>query len=354
MKIFEYRPFLGGLSLGLEQFSQNEVVEVAKIPQIASFSYNNTHKQWFLPDFSSINSYETEKDYDLAILNPDLGSNFARRGKSNFKINDLEACYSFLRREMPEFAIITADINAIPLLNDAPEYVRDGLDQLSRDNVVYNLQKMGYKAHLIAIDEADYGIPVHKHIAMYIATPNDFNLKFPKGLFNRYGRGKYNKYRTIADAIGDLGATEEWSAYSSEPQNVYQRRIRRDMPKVTWHFNKRKVTEKQKAIIQKIRPGLNARKTENLKQNSGYNRPKWDRICSGLDDRFYTTSSKLPSIHPVLNRPFTIREGMRIMGLPDNISFDLRSPPKEIANMVVNTISPTIGVGVALALKAIE
>jgi len=354
MKIFEYKPFLGGLSLGLERFSQNEVVEVLNLSQIASYSYNNTHKQWFLPNFSSIKDYKTEKSYDLAILNPDLGENIGRQGKINFKTDDLFDVLSFLEREKPKFAIITANINAIPLLNTAKDYTRDGFNQVSKDIVIYFLQQMGYKAYLVAIDEANYGIPTHKHIAMYIATPNDFSLRYPKGLYNKYGRGKYNKYRTIADAIGDLGAMSEWSEYSSQPQNIYQRYIRRGMPKVTWHFIKHKITDKQRDTISHIRQGMNAQKTKTVKQSSGYNRPKWDRICPTIDERFYMVSSPYASIHPVENRPFTIREGMRIMGLPDNISFDLKTPTKQIARMIVDSISPTIGEATAIALKSIE
>ena len=354
MKIFEYKPNLGGLSLGLERFPKNEVVEVANLSKIASYSYNNTHKQWFLPNFSQIKDYETEKDYDLAILHPDMGENFQKRGKSNFRITDLVDCLRFLEYEKPKFAVITVKSDAIAMLNIAKGYVRDGFNQLSMDFVIDNLQKLGYKAHLVAIDEASYGIPSHKYIAMYIATPNDFELKFPKGLYTQYGRGKHNRYRTIANAIGDLGNMSEWSAYSTDPQNVYQRYIRRGMPKVTWHFRKGRVSDKQKDTIRQIRPGSNARKTEAVRQTAGYVRPKWDQICPQLDEKFYMVSSKGPSVHPQKNRPFTIREGMRIVGLPDNISFELGTPNKDIARLIVNSFSPTIGEALALALKAIE
>lgn len=353
MRIFEYKPNLGTLSLGLERFSQNEVVEVAHLSKIASYSYNNTHKQWFLPNFATLKDYKTEKNYDLAILNPFLGDKLSGKGKTNFTEADLWDCLAFLEREKPKFAIICVNIDAIPLLNHAEEYVRDGFDQLSKDIVVYRLQQMGYKPYLIAIDEADYGIPTHKEIAMYIATPNDFNLNFPKGLFSKYGRGKYNKYRTIADAIGDLGYIGEWVPYWSNPVNVYQRNIRRGMTKVTWNFQKRKLSADQKSTIKKIVQGTGARQNENVKQNSGYIRPKWNRICPRLDKNFYRLSSNGPSIHPIKDRPFTIREGMRIMGLPDNISFELTAKNHEVAKLVVDSIAPSIGEIVAIALKAI-
>lgn len=354
MKIFEYKPNLGTLSLGLERFPQNEVVEVANLSKIASFSYNNTHKQWFLPNFSNISEYETENDYDLAILHPFLGEKIGRKGKSNFQTADLTDCLRFLEYERPEFAIITVDPNAVELLNCANSYVRDGFGEVSRDMVIDNLQKMGYKAHFVALDEASYGVPVHKYIAMYVATPNDFDMKFPIGLYNRYGRGKYNRYRTIADAIGDLEQIGEWVPYKSEPQNVYQRYIRRGMERITWNFHKRKLSADKKSVISHIPQGSNAKKTKNVDKKVGYVRPRWDRICPVLDEKFYTISSRGPSVHPLKDRPFTIREGMRIMGLPDNISFDLKDPYQEVARLVVNSVSPTIGEALAIALKAIS
>ena len=131
MKIFEYNPILGTFSMGLEFFSQNEVVEVLNLRKNSEFSYNKTHKQWFLPNFSDISSYITENSYDLAILNPQIGEKIGKRGRINFKIDDIQACLQFLERELPKFAIFTFNLDVIPLLNIGEEYVRDGFGQLS-------------------------------------------------------------------------------------------------------------------------------------------------------------------------------------------------------------------------------
>lgn len=353
MKIFEYRPFLGTFGLGFERFDQNEVVEVANLPKNVEFPYNNIHKQWFLSNFVEICDYRPQKEFDLAILNPDVGDGIRKQGKSNFKTNDLEDCLTFLHNNRPEFAIFTLDIGAIPLLNTAEDYTRDAFDQVSKDMLITELQKIGYDAYLVALDEASYGISTHKSIALYIATPKNFNMKFPQGLFNQYGLGKFNRYRTIADAIGDLGNLGEWVPYKNKPQNVYQRNLRRGLEKTTWHFPMKKLPSKQIETISKIRQGSGAAKTPSVKQKAGYFRPKWNQICPALDFKFYTVSSKRACIHPLLNRTFTARECMRILGLPDNVSFELNISRPEMAKIIVDSISPTIGMATALALRCI-
>ena len=354
MRIFEYKPNLGSFSLGFEIFSQNEVVEVVNLRKNAEFPYNKTHKQWFLPNFEQIRDYIPQKDFDLAIFNPDIGEKIGRKGKNNFYMTDLDDCLAFIKRERPKFVIFTLNIDAIPLLNTADTYVRDGYNEVSKDYIIHSLQKMCYDVFLVAIDEANYGIPTHKRIALYIATPIGFDMKFPRGLFTRFGSNKTARFRTIADAIGDLGTMGEWVPYVSQPQNVYQRHLRCDMDKVTWHFMLNRMTHKQSVTIKDIRQGSKASKTPTVKQNVGYIRPRWDRICPTLDEKFYLTSSRAPSIHPIANRTFTIREGMRIMGLPDTLSFDLKISKPEVAKMVVNSISPIIGEATAIALRCIE
>jgi len=358
MRIFDYNPNLGTFSLGFEKFSENEVVEALNISRDALYSYNYTHKRWFLPkiqNYMNISDYELENNIDLAILNPKINDKIARKGASNFKIDDILNCLEFLEREKPKFAVITLPGEAIPLLNTAKNYVRDGFNELSKDLIIEKLQKMDYNPYLVALDEANYGIATHKHLGLYIATPLDFDLKFPIGLFNQFGRGKYQKFRSIKDAISDLGSLNEWSPYTSAAQNTYQRMLRyASRDHTTWHFLPRRLKADQKATISHIPQGSNAARTKNVKQKRGYIKPKWDRICPSLDEKFYLTSSNAASLHPVHDRPFTMREAMRILGLPDNISFELSVSYKVLAGMVVRSVAPIIGQAVAIGVGAIH
>ena len=72
-----------------------------------------------------------------------------------------------------------------------------------------------------------------------------------------------------------------------------------------------------------------------------------------MDAQFYLVSSKLgDSIHPIEDRPFSIREGCRIHGLPDRLSFDLKTPRKVLGRMIHSSVAPAIGEILALALRS--
>lgn len=349
MRILDYSPNFGTLSAGFENFSGVEVTDVVKLTKDAEYGYNSIHKQWALSSFSPILTYEPEKNIDLAIFNPNFGENVGRKGASNFFFYDFQDCLDWLSDKMPKFAIFQTEPEAVKYINTAPEYVRDGFGQLSKDKIVYNLQQMGFKAHLLVLDEAEYGIPLHRKFAFYIATPEDFDLRVPRGLFTATGKGRYNKYRTVGDAIGDLDHTGEWVEYGSEAQNSYQKRLRDERSgRVTWNFT----GKLRSSVLDKIIQERNTRR-DNKIQSKGYNILQNDKIADTIDEHFYLASSKKYSIHPKFNRPLTIREGCRILGLPDKLSFDLKTSKKSIARMVYKSVSPFIGeiLGLSLGLS---
>lgn len=346
MRILDYSPNFGTLSAGFENFSGVEVTDVVKLTKDAEYGYNSIHKQWALASFSPILTYEPEKNIDLAIFNPDFGENVGRKGASNFFFYDFQDCLDWLSDKMPKFAIFQTEPEAVKYINTAPKYVRDGFGQLSRDKIVYNLQQMGFKAHLLVLDEAEYGIPLHRKFAFYIATPEDFDLRVPRGLFTATGKGRYNKYRTVGDAIGDLNHVGEWIEYGSEAQNSYQKRLRDERSgRVTWNFTGKLRSSVRDKIIQE-----RDTRRDNKVQSKGYNILQNDKIADTIDEHFYLASSKKYSIHPKFDRPLTIREGCRILGLPDELSFDLKTSKKSIARMLYRSVSPFIGEILALSL----
>ena len=81
------------------------------------------------------------------------------------------------------------------------------------------------------------------------------------------------------------------------------------------------------------------------------NRPKYNKISPVLYSDFYLVSSAKASIHPVMNRPFTIREGARLFGLPDTYVWNSDLPKKAVANMIYNSISPIFGNVICEILK---
>ena len=162
MKILDYNTGFGSLSSGFEHFSQNEVVEAVKIAQSEEYGYNSCHKTWFPRRIRTLDGIEDDFDFDLGIFKPEIGGKIARKSFKNFSSYDFEQCLAFLERTMPKFAIFQTEVEAISLLNTADSYVKDGFGQKSKDIVIKSLQNMGYDAYLMVLDEADYGIPIHR------------------------------------------------------------------------------------------------------------------------------------------------------------------------------------------------
>lgn len=355
MKILDCEGNFGTLSSGFEHFSQNEVVEAIKIAKEAEYGYNSIHKSWLPRQNTTLHNLNPEIDVDLAIFRPDVGENLARQGHKNFKIDDFQHSLEFLVDIFPKFAIFQTEIEAIPHLNCNLNYVRDGFGQLSKDIVIYQLQQMGYNAYLFVLDEADYGVPLHRSFAFYIATPKDFVLKRPKQLYTSTGRRGYKKYVTVRDAISDLGNLGEYVSYSSPAKNMFQRAMRNENGKVTHNFMRVKLKERARKLIPTIVQGSNNETKIPNSRSKGYNRAKWDDIYRCSSDKFYLATDKVAdSIHPIANRPFTIREGCRLHGLPDRLTFDLKTPQKKIAAMIHKSASPAMGELLSIMLGAIN
>ena len=355
MKILDCEGNFGCLSSGFENFSQNEVVEAIKIAKDGEYGYNSIHKNWIPRVKRSFSDVDSNLKVDLAIFRPEIGENIARKGAKNFSFNDFQASLDFLAEILPKFAIFQTEVDAIPFMNTAEDYVRDGFGQISKDTVVNQLQQMGYKAHLLVLDEADFGIPIHRDLAFYVATPNSYVLGRPKKLYTATGRHNYKKYVTVRGAISDLGNLGEYVNYSSEAKNMFQKKMRNSNGKVTHNFVRFKLKSRARKLIPTIQQGSNNETKVPNSRSKGYNRGKWDDIYRCSSPSFYLATDKIgDSIHPIANRPLTIREGCRLHGLPDKLTFDLKTSQKSIANMIHKSASPAIGELLAILLGSIR
>lgn len=355
LKILEYKPDFGTFSAGFESFSQNEVVETVKLDENSAYGYNRIHKQWAPASLSSIATYEPEKHVDLAIFHPEFGEKVSRKGRKNFFFYDFQSCLSFLENNRPLYAIFKTEVDVIPHVNNAPDYVRDGFGQLSKDRIIYSLQQMGYKAYLVVLDEADYGIPIHRSFAFYVGVPEDVSFSMPKPLFTATGRGEYSRYRSVGEAIGDLGGMGDWVEYLTPALNSYQKWLRDDdVGRVTWHHPPN-IKDSTKKRISCVKQGSNNETLKPFARSRGYNRAVWGDVCRAMDESFYLVLSRGgDSIHPIQNRPFTIREGCRIHGLPDRLSFDLSTSRKDLARKIHNSAAPAIGQIFSIAFGQIK
>ena len=334
-KILDFDHGLGGLSNGMEFFNDFEVIGAPWLNKKTSLCYNVNHKNLF-----EVGDYDLNCDYDIALFNPHFGDNFLRRGSSNFDFSEINWVMNFLKLSQPDYAIISTKPEVVQYLGDMmlPTYTADNWPVY--DYVCFGLKDF-YNIFQFVIDGADYGVPQHKKLNFYLCVHKEAhftNLSFPA---KNYSIKK--GFVTIQDAIGDI-EEDDYSTYSSDFINF----CRQDNPRLTWHkckFNK----QKQCSYIQE---GGSAKTTKELTQQTGYIRPKYHKVCPNLDFEFYRLSSKKASLHPVMNRPFTIREGARLFGLPDTYVWNTELKNREVALMIYNAISPIFGRVIAEILNA--
>ncbi|MBD9653762.1 DNA cytosine methyltransferase [Pseudomonas sp. PDM12] len=83
-----------------------------------------------------------------------------------------------------------------------------------------------------------------------------------------------------------------------------------------------------------------------------FKRPEWDMPCSTVLTNFHNPRYFL---HPIKNRPFSLRECARLQGFPDDFIFTLSTDVRELTagyRLVGNAVSPPVGRAFANAIAA--
>ena len=344
MKIFEFNPGIGALSVGFEYFGTNIVTQVQKINKNELFSYNSCHKQQFSVSKDEFIEISKLKDHDLGLLRPDFGISMTQKRFKEVKYYDLWSCLAYIEQFKPKIAIIITPVSVIPYLNTSFNYVEDGFHMVSKDMVVESMQKSGYMAWQLAIDQVQYGVPMYYPVNFYVAVRND--LGKPEDacqptILHGTSSGK-RPYFSVADAIADLSACryEDACTYSTPSLNTYQAWCRKSAEDTVMNNVSSPVKPEHIELIRNMPEGVMSKVWTEGKIAKG-SRSRADRP-GDLGPDYHKLTGKGASIHPICPRPFTIREGMRIHGLPDHIILKDDISLNKQAAMVHEQISPLI------------
>lgn len=344
MKIYEFNPGIGALSAGFEYFDENIVTQVQKINKNELFSYNSCHKQQFSVSKDEFIEISKLKDHDLGILRPDFGISMTQKRFKEVKYDELWSCLAYIEQFKPKIAIIITPTSVIPYLNTSFNYVEDGFHMISKDMVIESMQKSGYMAWQLAIDQVQYGVPMYYPVNFYVAVRND--LGRPEDTCQPtilHGTSSSKRpYFTVADAIADLCIYryEPPYTYSTPPLNTYQAWCRKNTEDIVMNHTLSRQKPEHVELIKNMPEGVMTKKWTEGKIAKG-SRSRADRP-GDLGPDFHKLTGKGASIHPVCPRPFTIREGMRIHGLPDHIILKDDISLGRQAAMVHEQISPLI------------
>lgn len=193
--------------------------------------------------------------------------------------------------------------------------------------------RAGYRLMHSILNAADFGVPQSRQRVFFIGLRAD--LPFNGILLNPSNARAAKIPVTLWDAISDLpalnaGEGSERQAYASDPENDYQKMMRKGASDVWNHVSMRhtpRIIERFKQIgygqsVKDVSDEHGQRKRGDATVISGKifsqnnMRPFPDRPCPTVAASFQSNF-----IHPYSNRNFTAREGARIQSFPDNYVF---------------------------------
>lgn len=211
-----------------------------------------------------------------------------------------------------------------------------GLLSMQKGQVIKQIQiefenagTYGYSVRTKVLKASDYGVPQSRERVIVIGIRKDLDIlpEFPSK--------KYDREITVDEAISDLptleaGEGKEISEYILEPQNDYQKFMRKNCKTLHNHVAMRhtgRLIERFKAIEQGKNlvdvwetHGAVKRGNPNEKSTIKFNQNNL-RLFGNKPAPTIAASFQSNFIHPYLNRNFTAREGARFQSFPDNFVF---------------------------------
>ena len=194
-------------------------------------------------------------------------------------------------------------------------------------------ESLGYKVQYQVLNSADYGAPQIRERVIIIGTKLNKKFNYPEKTHrdlndNDILNKDLKPYLTLSEAIGDLPfikSNEESFEYNGEPQNDFQKLMRKNAPERIMDHNAPKNNEKLVKLMECLPDGGTPEDLpEELRPTSGFKNTYcrlWWKRPSPTITRNLSTPSSSRCIHPIAPRPLTTREGARIQCFPDNYLF---------------------------------
>jgi len=217
---------------------------------------------------------------------------------------------------------------------------------------------LGYYIFKETLNAADFGVPENRERVFIVGIRKDLNIdwSFPKAT-------EGNKL-SVKDAISDLPPVNEnefVSQYMIQPQNDYQRLMRKGCDEITQHYCG-EYGEKIRTVIENVKQGQGKNDFNKLveqgfidkkyKLTSGYantyGRLVENQPCTTITNNM-TTPSSLRCIHYEQNRALTPREGARIQSFPDWFQFE--GNKSAITTQIGNAVPPLLANKIAKQIE---
>ncbi len=232
------------------------------------------------------------------------------------------------------------------------------------ESIVAEIEGSGYGDVAFKILKAEeYGVPQERRRIVFVANRLGIPVEFPA---TSHGENR-TPFNTVWDAIGDLPAiNEQWefetgAAYTSKPQNDFQRVMRQNSEMASNHFGPR-LSKVNLERIRHIPQGgswrdvpfdllpAGMKKAKRSDHTKRYGRPRpTDLACTILTKCDIHWGAY---IHPVQNRAFTVREAARLQSFPDDFIF--YGSMTEQFVQVGNAVPPLMAKAIAEKIRMAE
>lgn len=334
LKVIDLFSGVGGLSYGFAHDDNFEIVAANEIlPNMTkAYSLNHPTAKVYAEDIKYFNARKIEKDLNIKANEIDIivggppcqaYSTVGKRLIDDPRGKLFQEYYRVLKEFNPKLFLF--------------ENVKGLLSMQSGEllkTIISLFESLGYKVQYKLLNAADYGAPQIRERVVIIGSKLENNFQYPESthynpeetpnLFNK----KLKPYLTLEEAISDLPfikSREESFEYASEPQNDFQKFMRKNAPTKLMDHNSPNNNPKLVKIMELLPDGGTPEDLpESLRPTSGfkntYCRLWWKRPATTITRNLSTPSSSR-CIHPKAPRPLTTREGARIQCFPDTYQF---------------------------------
>jgi len=224
------------------------------------------------------------------------------------------------------------------------------------NNILYQLEKIGYKSEVKIVNSAWFGVPQNRKRAIFIG--NNIGIK---NLWNKIFLNIQNKTVSVGNAISDLNILQhnegkEVTHYNKNHLTEYQIKMRNS--KYLFNHVARCHNNRDLKYFADLEEGESSKQKIKFWEDYPYNKnsftDKYRRLDSSKPSPTITAhihKDGLSYIHPTQLRSITVREAARIQSFRD--SFRFMGPRTAQYKQVGNAVPPLMVTAIANEIKKI-